>query len=84
MLFIHLAGRLTTPYRLAFQDSSRFSGTVSCVPRARKMPRTTVSTGATKIAFPIGCAVRVTFANTKRLLERIGSASEMRSEIVWP
>src|SRR5262245_1138898 len=49
------------------------------------MPLTTVSTGAVYVKLEIGFEVRCTFANTKRLFDLSGSASESRSEklFVW-
>jgi len=40
------AGRLQAANTFAAHDTSRFTGRVSCVPRASWMPLTTVSTGA--------------------------------------
>src|SRR5262245_28722634 len=80
MLFIHFAGRLYAANRFAAQDTSRFTGRVSCVPRASSIPLTTVSTGAVYVKFEMGFEVRRTFANTNRLFDFMGSASERRSE----
>src|SRR4051812_38928067 len=67
LLFIHFAGRLYTAKTLAFQASkSRFTGSVSCVPRTSATPSSVVSVSAVKVALEIGCRVRVRFANRKR------------------
>src|SRR5437762_109022 len=80
MLFSSLTGRLYAPNAFADHDTSRFTGRVSCVPRASEMPSTTVSEGAVNVEFEIGCETRIRFANRNRLLDLNGSASEKRSE----
>src|SRR5262245_47246553 len=75
MLFAKLNGLLHAANAFADHATSRFTGRVSCVPRASRMPSTTVSAGAVNVAFEIGCEVRTTFANRNRLLDLRGSAS---------
>src|SRR5262245_38818087 len=83
MLLSFLTGMLETPNRLPFHDSSRLIGRVSWVPRARNTPAMVVSVSAVNVSFTIGCAVRLTFANTNRLFDFIGSASLQRTDRFW-
>src|SRR5262245_39916552 len=80
MLLMKRAGRLEEPNALTLQDSSRLTGREICVPRGTSTPPNAVSVSAVNVEVAIGSEVRTTLANTNRLRERAGSASENRSE----